>query len=94
VTERETMTGMGTSGSSYIGSTAILRPGKRVLSEANVTVDPAGALADAWRIADARGGIPHVYAVAHDGQTLVVVSDVLITGRLAEEALGTGTGPT
>jgi hypothetical protein len=63
--------------------------------EANVTGDPAKALADAWRMANAFGGIPHLYAVADDGQKLVVVSEVLINGRLAEEALGIiGTGPT
>jgi hypothetical protein len=56
--------------------------------EANVTGDRARALADAWRMADNRGGIPHMYEVGQDGEGLVVLGDVLITGSLAWEALG------
>jgi hypothetical protein len=39
-------------------------------------------------MADAHGGIPHVYELGRDREGLVVVGDVLVTGRLAEEALG------
>jgi hypothetical protein len=41
-------------------------------------------------MAHARGGIRHIYALEADLDGLLVVGDVLITGRLAEEALGLG----
>jgi hypothetical protein len=59
-----------------------------VQPDPNVTGDPARALADAWRMADTRGGIPHVYEVGQDGDELVVLGDVVITGGLAWDALG------
>ena len=75
------------SGHSYLGSTGILRPGTRVELEANVTGDPARALANAWRMADTRGGIRHVYEVGDVGEGLVVLGD-LPWGSIAWEALG------
>jgi hypothetical protein len=58
------------------------------LVEANVTGDPAAALADAGQMTDTRGGIPHVCDVGHEGEGLVVLGDVLVTGGLASEASG------
>ena len=58
------------------------------LVEANVTGDPAAALADARQMTDTRGGIPHVYDVGHDGEGLVILVGVLVTGGLASEASG------
>ena len=57
------MAAMTISRQSYPGSTGILRPYARVHPDANVTGESARALADAWQMADTRGGIPHVYEV-------------------------------
>ena len=87
MTGRETMAAMTTADQIYLGSTAILRPGDRVQSDADVSGDPAMALADAWALADSRGGIPHIYELGCDGEGFIVVGDVLVTGRLAQQAL-------
>jgi hypothetical protein len=81
------MAAMTISGQSYLGSTGILRPDARVHPEANATGELAKALADAWQMAETRGGIPHVDEVGNDGEGLVVLGDLLTTGRLAWDAL-------
>jgi hypothetical protein len=74
------------SGKPYLGFAGIL-PGACVQPDANVTADTASAIAAAWRMADTRGGIPHVYEVGNHGGGLVVPDDVLISGSLAWDAL-------
>jgi hypothetical protein len=90
MTERGTMAAISSTGQVYLGSTAILRPGKRVPPDADVTGTAASALVNAWQMADVQGGIPHIYALEPDLEGLLVVGDVLVTGRLAEEALSLG----
>jgi hypothetical protein len=74
---------------SYLGSTAMLRPGDRVPAALPVTADPALALANAWRLAGAgnRLGTPHVYELTDDSQALVVVAEMAVTAELAGRAM-------
>jgi hypothetical protein len=66
-----------------------LRPGDRLPAGLPVTADPAQALADAWRLAGAgnRLGSPHVYELAKDRQTFIVIADLPITAKLASRAM-------
>jgi hypothetical protein len=76
----------------YFGTTAVLKAGDEIslpVGEAGITIDPAQALADAWRAVESGGfGVPHVYEVsAPDGKPFVILSDVFIDGTLAWRAM-------
>ena len=75
----------------YYGVAAILRPGDAVrpTKAADITSDPAEALANAWRDAEHRcwPAIPHVYEVTQlDGPEHIVMGDVILTGDLSNRA--------
>lgn len=87
--EGQTMPGVTTSGQTYLGSARILRPRRsRVAGGGECHGDPAAAQADAGQMTDARGGIRHKCDVGHEGEGLVVLGDVLVTGGLASAASG------
>jgi hypothetical protein len=73
----------------FHGTAGVLRPGDRLPPEAPCTNDPAEALVHAWTAAKEGVETPYVYEVGTgDGIGLTILRDVLIDGRLADQALG------
>lgn len=73
----------------YCGTTCLLRAGDVVALSSDCAVtseDPATALAGAWPMAEARGGIAHLYVAEIEGGNIRVIADVQVDGALAYRA--------
>ena len=82
------MTGEPSGSRLFHGAVAILQPGDMLPDGAQVSNNPAEALAAAWMQATERTGTPFLYeVVVTKGHAFTVISDVLIDARLAGQAL-------